>query len=321
MRGWQEDLHREVFSKVGLLRYGPRRARLSRPDYLKAKQTAEELAETAVALKDIKTFKEAASSIAVLLDEREANIDEREDILDARETQVAGLKTSLEKRSEELRKTAEKTAVVAQETATRAAGFAEREDALKVRESKAADREAKVERREEKVDEREKRSMERATELDASLATVEAMTAGLAEYDETVTSPGMRSTAAAKSDSAWPNMKARMKAAPEAALATAGRLSKSLSAIRAKAVAEGLTEARKSALDELRDAFQAIRNASTSLGAVNDFTKGLIARLIDAPQRKAEERELDRLAKIAGTDVFKAKFVATKSGLRDDAIE
>lgn len=321
MREWQGDLHREVFSKVGLLRYGPKRARLSRPDYVKARQAAEERARTAADLKDIQQFREAASSITALLDEREADIDEREDILDAREAQVAGLTASLEKRSEELRKTAEKTAVAAQETATKAAGFADREDALKVRESMTADRKAKVERREEKVDERDKCSMARASELEASLAAVEAMTAGLAEYDETGMDPTMRPTAAAQSDSGWPDILARIKVAPAAALATAGRLSKSLSAIRAKATAEGLAEARKSALDELRDAFQAIRNASTSLGHVNSFTKGLIARLTSAPQREAEEQMFHRLTKVAGTDVFKAKFAATKNGLEDDAIE
>jgi hypothetical protein len=192
---------------------------------------------------------------------------------------------------------------------------------LQVREAKAASRKAKVKRREKKVDERDKRSMERTTELDASLATVEAMTAGLAVYDETSTSPGMRYTAAAKNDSAWPDIMARMKAAPAAAWATAGRISKSLSEARAKAASDGLAEARRSALDELRDAFDAIRNASTSLGAVNHFAKGLIARLTSAPQREAEERELTRLTNLAGTDLFKAKFSARKGGLGDEAIE
>lgn len=37
LRGWQNDLHRDVFSGAGLLRYGPGRVRLSRGDYNKLK--------------------------------------------------------------------------------------------------------------------------------------------------------------------------------------------------------------------------------------------------------------------------------------------
>lgn len=40
MRQWQDDLFQEVFRKYGLLRYGPRRERLSRGEYKRAKEAA-----------------------------------------------------------------------------------------------------------------------------------------------------------------------------------------------------------------------------------------------------------------------------------------
>lgn len=44
MRRWQDNLHEQVFSKAGLLRFGPRRDRLSRTDYKKLKQAQEKFA-------------------------------------------------------------------------------------------------------------------------------------------------------------------------------------------------------------------------------------------------------------------------------------
>lgn len=321
MREWQGDLHREVFSRVGLLRYGPKRERLSHSDYMRAMQAAEERARTAVDLEDSRNHREALSGIAALLDEREADIEARDDILDTREAQLTGLAASLDERSEELRETAEKTATAAKETAAATAGLTVRENALRVREAKAASRKAKVKRREKKVDERDKLSMQRATELDASLATVEAMTAGLAVCDETSTSPGMRSTAAARNDSAWPDIMARMKAAPAAAWATAGRLSKSLSEARAKAVADGLADARASARKELRDAFEAVRKASDAFGAVHQFALQIIDRLTGKDDRATARQNLEELTKKAVKETVAVHAKVPRAGLGDEAIE
>ncbi|WP_297767794.1 hypothetical protein [uncultured Roseovarius sp.] len=40
MRAWQDDFHSAVFQKAGLLRYGPRRGRLTRAEYRRAKESA-----------------------------------------------------------------------------------------------------------------------------------------------------------------------------------------------------------------------------------------------------------------------------------------
>lgn len=45
MRGWQDDFYAAVFKDAGLLRYGPRRERLSTPGYKRAKESARLRAE------------------------------------------------------------------------------------------------------------------------------------------------------------------------------------------------------------------------------------------------------------------------------------
>ena len=321
MRGWQDDLHREVFSKVGLLRCGPRRERLSRPDYLKAKQTAEELAETAVALKDIQTFKEAASSIATLLDEREATNDVREEALDTRETQLEGLVETLDTRSAVLAETARQTAQIARETAATSASLDVRNAALDIRQGDLEQRETRTDARHAQADQRDKEHEKRSGELEASLAAVEAMTEGLAEYDESGERPRLRRTATGKNSAAWADLAVKMKAAPSAAIATAGRLSKGLTAIRKTAAEEGLAEARTTARAELRDAFEALGKASASLGAVHQFALQMIGRLIGSSERKAAEQKLEQLTKGAVNETFKANARVSETGLAGEAIE
>ncbi|PSK86578.1 hypothetical protein CLV79_1047 [Limimaricola soesokkakensis] len=315
MREWQRDLHREVFSKVGLLRHGPKRARLSRPDYIKAMQAAEERASTATDLKDIQKFAEAATSIATLLDEREAINDEREDAFDTREIRLKGFAEILDTRGAVMAQTSRHTTQLAQKTAAMAASFDARGAALDIRQKDLERRETRTDARHAEADKRDEEHARRNDELDASLAVVEAMTGGLVVYDESGEQPELRRAATGKSSTAWANFLVRTKAAPSAAIATAGQLSESLAALRKRAAKEGLAEARTTALAELRDAFGALGKASASLGSVHQFALQLIGRLTGSNEREVAKQKLDDLTKGTVNDIYKAGVRVSKADI------
>lgn len=57
MRGWQNDFHEAVFKDAGLLRYGPRRERLSTSEYKRAKESARYRAENEAHREEIEDLK------------------------------------------------------------------------------------------------------------------------------------------------------------------------------------------------------------------------------------------------------------------------
>ncbi|WOI56726.1 hypothetical protein [Palleronia sp. LCG004] len=102
MRGWQDSFHAEVFDGAGLLRYGPKRHRLSRADYQKAKAAKAQQAEDAKRSKILAIeisgqekqlaaiVKEAAESARHLAREKASMAGDKVDLL-VREHEVASL--------------------------------------------------------------------------------------------------------------------------------------------------------------------------------------------------------------------------------------
>lgn len=100
MRAWQDDLHRGVFHRQGLLRLGPRRERLSRADYQQAKRAA------AARRRDVERH-ERLEVLERTLDRREAQVATREVALVAGEGQVDARLAAVEVMTEGLARVVE----------------------------------------------------------------------------------------------------------------------------------------------------------------------------------------------------------------------
>ncbi|MDO5622435.1 MAG: hypothetical protein Q4G24_13300 [Paracoccus sp. (in: a-proteobacteria)] len=76
MREWQDDLHREVFADAGLMRFGPRRQRLSRAQYQQEKAAQEQAAAAQRVLHDISKAQDIIADIASTLGPRDRRLGE-----------------------------------------------------------------------------------------------------------------------------------------------------------------------------------------------------------------------------------------------------
>lgn len=83
MREWQDDLHREVFGRAGLLRYGPRRSRLSRQEYSQRKLEEEERATAKKAIGTASEMRKHLDAAAEAVAASEDNVVEEQNALQA----------------------------------------------------------------------------------------------------------------------------------------------------------------------------------------------------------------------------------------------
>lgn len=245
MRDWQDDMHREALSKVGLCRFGPRRSRYSRRQW-SARQREEE--ERAAAQETIAT--------------------------------AAGVRADLEAAS---------------------ATLAEREDNVgEAIEALATDRENLKEER--------KAVAEKASRLDAGLATVEAMAEGyMEEREEGGTRIIEPTQKAVQSDARWRDLQAAFRRAPDEVGRIGGRVAASLRRLRKQAVEQARETARATAREELSQKFPA-------LGAVHAFARDLISRLGTPQERQSAADTLEKAAKSEARDLV--RFRAPGAGKR-----
>ena len=102
MREWQDDLHGEVFGRAGLLRYGPKRFRLSRPDYLRRKREEEERAEGQETIRTASAVRTSLTAAAEAVAAREENVLEEQDVLRAERAALAEKRRQLDEQGERL---------------------------------------------------------------------------------------------------------------------------------------------------------------------------------------------------------------------------
>jgi hypothetical protein len=76
MRRWQDDLYEAVSKPAGLLRYGPRRARLSRAEYKKLKSVVASTSDIEARVADLEAREEAVEKSEIGLQQREKNLAE-----------------------------------------------------------------------------------------------------------------------------------------------------------------------------------------------------------------------------------------------------
>lgn len=221
MRGWQNDLHEEVFKDCGLLRVGPRRERLSRTEWHQAKTASGERIEDRERQKylsgraaDLQEMGEqmlaSHSDDMALRQEWTADLDARSRSLADYEASLMAQRKAIEGEADDVARREARIVAEKREIAARAEAVTMRDAEVSSREIEAAAR----------VDAAGKKE----AVADASLAAVEAIVEGVAEA---VVVDGKTRLRPAKSESAtlrWPGLKVRMSAAPDAALGMAARL-------------------------------------------------------------------------------------------------
>lgn len=155
MRGWQDDLHREVFADAGLMRFGPRRARLSRAEYCQRKAEQEKAAEARQELKDAGALRRAVEDIGRAMDERDALAEEAEHELDQRWSLFANATEKLDEQIAATRRFAEEQMRQAEANRAERQRLDERREALGAARKSADKREAALTVREQGVAARE----------------------------------------------------------------------------------------------------------------------------------------------------------------------
>ncbi|PWE50407.1 hypothetical protein DEM26_05635 [Thioclava sp. NG1] len=89
MRGWQDELHEQVFASVGLMRIGPGRDRWSRKAYGRAKALQRDIATRENRLADLEAWEGTQEKRQAQLDAREKALCGRDAKIARRETEVA----------------------------------------------------------------------------------------------------------------------------------------------------------------------------------------------------------------------------------------
>ncbi len=300
MRAWQDDLHADVFRDAGLLRYGPRRGRETRAEYLAAKKAAAERAADAKRQAEIrdgrrhlKTGWERLSAATTehdeILAEAEAALAEERSILDAERGADGVRKLSLDRR----------------------------EAALVSRDADVAAREGKAAAAEEKAEEALARAGRKEVEAEASLAAAEALVAGFLEVQCDGEESKLVVAEAAKSDPLWPGLRARIKPASQVAAAFARRLETSLRSLRERARDEGLAKARTQAREEARAELAGVRaaleRAIAMAGRIGVVARRFAAKLAPSDQA-AMLAEIEAASRAAAKAQITARLEDARAG-------
>ena len=221
MREWQDDLHREALGKVGLCRYGPRRTRSTRGQWMQRKNEEEERAKARETISTLGKIRSAQVAADDAMAAREANVVEMKISLDADRTALAGKRKSIE---------------------------------------------------------------EKGRRLDAGLAAVEGLAEDYLELRETDEGHRVVITPKAKeSGSLWPELRERIRHAPNEVGRIGGMIGASLLRLRQ----ETMEQAREGALARAR---QEVEERFPGLGAIHRFARDLIARLPSKDRQEATER-------------------------------
>lgn len=302
LREWQDDLHREVFADAGLLRLGPRRARLSRAEYLRQMREQEAAAQARDELRSAGALRNTLAAMGTLMDEREDLAEARDREQDEREARLTELAQTVARQADAARSMAADVLRKAAENAAEAERLSSERAELAETRHGLDDRESSLVEREREVGEQRSRNEARERDLDASLAAVEAIGEGLVAWDEADGRETLQAAKGARLSPVWGKLLARMKKAPDAAVAMGRRLAGSLALQRKKAREQGLAEGRAEARAEWAREFSAVRAAAESLAAVHAFARDLIRRLPGRDRDKAAA-DLQALLKGAARDV------------------
>lgn len=88
MRDWQDDLHREALGKVGLCRFGPRRARATRGQWVQRKREEEARAEAQQTIENMAAIRATQRVAAEAVAAREDNVMDMQDRLVAEQEEL-----------------------------------------------------------------------------------------------------------------------------------------------------------------------------------------------------------------------------------------
>ena len=136
------------------------------------------------------------------------------------------------------------------------------------------------------------------------MATVEALVDGVAEAVVVEGATRIRPAKSASAASRWPALKARMSAAPEAALGMAERLRVRIEQLRGVAI----DEARQEAREELSTAFKKVETLWSSVQDISTRFAGLVARLSPQDRRELDEARME-IRRAAGAKAAAARDV------------
>ncbi len=306
MRVWQNELHEEVFAPAGLLRFGPRRQRMSRNDYLEARQAASERAADIERQRDLDLrAAEIAEFGQRLLESHEADMALRvewSDDLDQRSRDLDAYQDALTEDRNVLLADAATNARREKEIEVREGIISSREATLRERERAADARDARLSDRERDAARREAEASMREADADATLAAFEAVTGGIVEI-EGDDKGGLSLRPSSDPDRArqWPEIEARMAARPVAAKSVVRRVHQRLEAMRERArhEAESRFEAALGAVAAARqmvlDIFARLRPLETKLSPTEqqdlaraEADAGRLAVSLTVAKRKAE---------------------------------
>lgn len=257
MRGWQDDFHLGVFRRAGLLRIGPRRLRLDRPEYEGAKKAAADRG------RDLRAWEVEGNEM----------IGKRRELIEHNKTSIGLANDYVAIAREEFEALAERREINAEESRRN-----------------AKDRETKSEASRRNAEERES-IQRRGAEVEARIVTIEAM----AEGGIVLTETGKFQPTGSFGDATYEAFLSAVRRAPDVAVAVARRLSATLAAARPKARDEGIAEARRQAAEEVSAKLTALDQAAFSIAAVSNFAKALIRRIGGASEQAALNAELDAL--------------------------
>ena len=219
--------------------------------------------------------------------------------LDARSRSLADYEASLLARRREIEDEADIVARREARIAAEKREIAERAEAIRTRDAEVLARETEAAARLEKAGERE-------AAADASLATVEALVDGVAEAVVVEGTTRIRPAKSASAASRWPALKARMSAAPEAALGMAERLRVRIEQLRGMAI----DEARQEAREELSTAFKKVETLWSSVQDISTRFAGLVARLSPQDRRELDEARVE-IRRAAGAKAAAAREVGS----------
>ncbi len=280
------------------MRVGPKRSRYTRAEYIRRKREEEERAAAAQDLRGAGRLRQNALALHALFEEHRTVAAAMDAELNHGRKNLNALSSEVEQRAEEVRVQGASATARARRNVAELAELEKRTAAVDRRRIEV---DAKIQRAE--AAERRAKSMQQANErkeqeLDAGIAAIEAMSAGLLEEQLVEgTPPRLTAAKAAGEHPKWMGLLVRMNRAPDAAARSGGWCQpvSVRSAVRRRSRSRtGPPEAHL----ELALGLAAVRKAAELIAAIYAFARQLIDQMPPSARTLAGA-ELERLAKDA----------------------
>ena len=289
------------------MRVGPKRSRYTRAEYIRRKREEEERAAAAQDLRGAGRLRQNALALHALFEEHRTVAAAMDAELNHGRKNLNALSSEVEQRAEEVRVQGASATARARRNVAELAELEKRTAAVDRRRIEV---DAKIQRAE--AAERRAKSMQQANErkeqeLDAGIAAIEAMSAGLLEEQLVEgTPPRLTAAKAAGEHPKWMGLLVRMNRAPDAAGKIGRMVSAGIRALRRQAAEQGAEDARREAHLELALGLAAVRKAAELIGAIYAFARQLIDQMPPSARTLAGA-ELERLAKDAAKNTVLAE--------------